>query len=358
MSIPGLEVGFAKRILLITMHALKNLTFMIGDLLGVNLLFRMANRQKIRMLMYHGVTSANPVGQCWTVLDKNRFSWQMAHLKRYYRTVSATEAVLDAKTSVEPARDFAVITFDDGLENTYTDAWPVLREMDLTAICFVLPGLSQRDDQIWADDVYEFLTSTPAGEIDLSDYELDNLKLDAEPIQRAGVIGEVIENMKSWPADRRNELVTHLLPDDKAKKGCRSGVFKLMSTDQISQLAASREFEIGIHTDSHPILSSLTAEEQEQEVFAAIDGLEAHDIGYVPIFAYPNGRPQDFNEDSLTALKKLRLRAALTTVDGFWERGKDPFQIPRIPIGADTSRWEFKARMSGFYYFLKRLKAS
>jgi hypothetical protein len=46
--------------------------------------------------------------------------------------------------------------------------------------------------------------------------------------------------------------------------------------------------------------------------------------------------------------------AALTTVDGLWEQQTDRFSIPRIAIGAGISRWEFKARLSGFYYFLRQ----
>jgi len=334
------------------MHLLKKAILVIGDLIGLNWLFRKINGGKIRVLMYHGVTSRTPGTFCWTVLAADKFAWQMHYLKRRYNVRPASEILTGERSFFEPGRNTVVITFDDGLENNFAEAWPVLRNLGLTAVCFVLPGLSQRGEQIWADDLFEFLLKQPAGDLDLSEYGFGTIQLSADKESRSGVIARLLETAKSWPAEQRNRLVDGLIPDRETPGFARSGLFKLMTIDQINQLAASREFEIGIHTDNHPIMSVLSPEEQQREITGAIENLKLGEVRYLPVFAYPNGRPEDFNDDTVSALKKSKIRAAVTTVDALWDGSFDSYNIPRIGIGGDIDRWEFKARLSGFFYYL------
>jgi len=334
------------------MDLIKKAVLILGDLIGLNWLFRKVNVHRVRVLMYHGVTRRSPEAFCWTVLDAGEFAWQMEYLKRHYDVRPASEVLTGDRTTGETDRGITVITFDDGLENNYDEAWPILSDLGLTAICFVLPGLSQRDEQIWADDLFEFFLAQPAGELDLSEHGLGVIKLAPEKETRAEVIAGILEELKAQPAKERNNLIELLLSKQNATVSTRTGLFKLMSIDQINQLAASQEFEIGIHTDTHPIMSSLTAEEQEREIAGAIENLKLGEIRYIPVFAYPNGRPRDYNRETISALKKLKLRAAVTTVDALWGETEEKYHIPRIGIGANISRWEFKARMSGFFYYL------
>lgn len=332
------------------MSFVKQAILIIADLIGLNRLFRRINAEKIRVLMYHGVTSQTPEAFCWTVLASDKFSWQMDHLRKYYSVRPASEVLVD---DPDKNRDSGttVITFDDGLENNFTEAWPILRDKQMKALCFVLPGLSQRGEQIWADDLFEYFLQQPEGEIDLSSHGLGIVRLSADNASRSEIISEILEKLKAWPEAERSALVDHLVRDRNANTLKRSGLFRLMSIDQINQLSASREFEIGLHTDSHPIMSALTREEQEKEIADAIENLKIGEINFAPVFAYPNGRPQDFNADTIAAVKKYKMRSAVTTVDKHWD-AEDNYNIPRIGIGADISTWEFKARMSGLFYFL------
>ncbi len=128
-----------------------------------------------------------------------------------------------------------------------------------------------------------------------------------------------------------------------------------MTMEQIGALSESAEFEIGLHTDTHPILSTQTRDEQAVEISGCKRKLDDGGIKYIDMFAYPNGRSQDFNEDSVELLKENGIKAAFTTEDGFFNPGNDLYRIKRIPIGADMGRVEFAARLSGFYYFIRSL---
>ena len=127
-------------------HYLLRILLPILDLLGLNTLFRRLNTDKVRVLMYHSVTSRPLPSYYWTRLDLDKFVWQMQYLKRHYSVVSASELLAENELDTGGTKHRVVITFDDGLENTYNEAWPVLRTHNLNAIVFVLPEHSDRSE--------------------------------------------------------------------------------------------------------------------------------------------------------------------------------------------------------------------
>ena len=119
-----------------------------GNLLSFYI-FRYLNRKQIIILGYHNVTNMgeepdikNPL----IVIDITRFEEQMRFLKRYYNLVDEKEIILalDGKKSLPP---YAVwITFDDGLRNNYTNAYPTLRKYKIPATFFIVVSLVRNND--------------------------------------------------------------------------------------------------------------------------------------------------------------------------------------------------------------------
>jgi len=91
-----------------------------------------------RILMYHSID--NHCGEKydkWRVTPEN-FRRQMAYLKNHGWTSFTMNELTDAKNL--PPKSF-VVTFDDGYENTYTNALPILREFNFKATIYLLPNL-------------------------------------------------------------------------------------------------------------------------------------------------------------------------------------------------------------------------
>lgn len=327
----------------------------VGDLLGLNLLFKAINSEKIRILMYHGVSSTMLPTFYWTLLDLNKFAWQMKYLKRHYNVVRAVSLLEKEREQTGRMKNGVVITFDDGVRNVYTKAWPILKNLGLPAICFVLPALSKAGRAVWTDGLYSLLMHTSHKEIDLTNYGLGKLSLNAGQGERAKVIRELSNSLKSWPHERRTQLLEHLFSNYSSGENTIHDQLNLMTVEQIIELSRSDEFQIGPHTGTHPILSTLSPDDQANEIKTSIDDIVHWGIEPAPIFAYPNGRKEDFNEQTVEILKKLKIKAAVSTIDGLHDRTDDMYYIRRIPIGADISKWEFKARLSGFFYFLQRM---
>jgi peptidoglycan/xylan/chitin deacetylase (PgdA/CDA1 family) len=89
--------------------------------------------------------------------------------------------------------------------------------------------------------------------------------------------------------------------------------------------------QVGAHTVSHPILTSLPPDVVRQEMQGSKSQLEQLIGAPVTLFAYPNGRPgDDYDEHAVATARQVGFEAAFTTVRGAAHRGTDPFQIPRF----------------------------
>jgi hypothetical protein len=56
-------------------------------------------------------------------------------------------------------------------------------------------------------------------------------------------------------------------------------------------------------------------------------------------------------------LRQCNIPAAVTTVSGLNSRSQPLMQLKRVGIGADTTRWQFRAEISGLMDYLRALKS-
>jgi len=330
-------------------HFFIRIIFIIADILGINRLFRSVNSDKIRILMYHGVSHKRLPVFYWTLLDKNEFIRQMDYIGRKYNVVSPACLTDDDNSTANRV----VITFDDGLLNNYTEVYPILKEHEYSAAFFVLPMLSESNQLMWTDRLFATLMAVDESELNLEKFELGIIRLDSNRAVRAENIKELTGQLKQMEHAGRVDALNHLFSVYDDRHDGDYDVFKLMSREKLVEISRDEHIFIGAHTDSHPILSTMAPDEQENEIAAGMEKLRQWGIEEWPVFAYPNGREVDFDSDTIEILKKLGFKAALTTIDGLHDTSGDRFRVRRINVGADTDKWEFRARLSGLFYFLQ-----
>ena len=109
------------------------------------------------ILMYHSV------GEKTTALDgygpklsvsRDAFQKQMRFLSEWgYRVISLEEFIERIKAGKKiPARTVA-ITFDDGLKNNFTDAYPILKEYGFPATIFVITDSVEKEKFLTWNDI-------------------------------------------------------------------------------------------------------------------------------------------------------------------------------------------------------------
>ena len=122
----------------------------------------------VPVLMYHRIAPASERGRDLAdlVLDPSVFDAQLAALEAHgWRTITSAQlarAVISKDTL--PARTF-VITLDDGREDGYTNAFPILQKHGFVATFFVITGrVNER----------RYLTWTELGEMQAAGMEIGN----------------------------------------------------------------------------------------------------------------------------------------------------------------------------------------
>ncbi|GAB3370239.1 polysaccharide deacetylase family protein [Massilia agri] len=254
--------------------------------------------------------------------DVSTFRWQMALLARCFNVLTLPEALAALDAGRLPPRAVC-ITFDDGYRSLYDLALPVLQEFRLPATVFVTSGYID-GRTMWNDHIIEAVQELPAGQLDLRDLGLGNYSLRSLE-ERKTTLGELTEASKYLPPPARLALVERLA----AMVGDHADRAPMLSADMLVSLDR-HGIEIGAHTVSHPILTSLDDESARHEIVAGKEQLEAVLGKPVRLFAYPNGKAgKDFDARHVAMARDAGFMAAFTTLPGAIRRGDDRFALSR-----------------------------
>jgi len=133
---------------------------------------------------------------------------------------------------------------------------------------------------------------------------------------------------------------------------------QLYMTWDEARLMASSGVEVGGHTVSHAILSTLEPEAQTAEVRGSLDAIEAA-LGARPrVFAYPFGRRWDYDAASVAAVEASGCELAVNTHAGTNPKDAPPYELRRVPVQEDTPLHLLLAEASGGFLLLEKLGLS
>src|SRR3954469_20710599 len=182
-----------------------------------------------------------------------------AALARQLRLVSLAFPVVpleELASGRKAARPRVALTFDDGLRNNVEVAYPILRQLGLTGTFFVCPGLIGGGEWLWNHEARERLKT-------LSQPALAEL---ASFVGGPAEVEAFVEWMKTLRIAARRRVEQAIRETTPAFKASREQQeqFDLAGWEELERMDP-RVVTIGSHTMTHPILTSLSAEETEAE---------------------------------------------------------------------------------------------
>lgn len=129
-----------------------------------------------------------------------------------------------------------------------------------------------------------------------------------------------------------------------------------MDWSDVHALAESGRIEFGGHTIHHHVLSTLTPEEQVEEVHGgkALLATELGDRANVS-FAYPFGRRWDVDDTAIEAVRSAGFRGAVTTHSGVVGEKTDRMRLPRWMIDDDTPIHHLVTEACGGFELMQRV---
>lgn len=287
-----------------------------GDLVA-----RAASSRRLCILTYHRILE-RPVAMLESEPDLAAFRWQMELLADCFNVLPLADALAMLDTGRLPPRAVC-ITFDDGYRSVYDLALPVLKEFGLPATVFVTSG-HVGSGNMWNDRIMDALQSLPPRDLDLSAAGLGRFSL-RTPAEREASLRDLTEASKYLPPAARDALVRRL----EAMAGCRGGQDLMLSAEMVVALDRNG-VEIGAHTVTHPILTSLDDDSARREIAGGKRQLEALTGRPVRLFAYPNGKAgKDFDARHVAMVREAGFDAAFTTAAGAADPAHDRYQLPR-----------------------------
>lgn len=291
------------------------------------------NKNVLSILLYHGFSCPTDSTGA-TILKRKYMNIEIFenHLKLFtkYCTPISLEDVLSNKNL--PANP-VVLTFDDGYKNNYIYAFPLLKKYKVPATIFVTTGFIDQTSYIWCDRLEFMLDNVSNKNIDFVWF---NKKLTLELStgeQKLKTINNIKNYLKSLPEseklifiDKLQDILEIDYDWDKIP-----ALLLPLTWDEIRDMKESGLISIGSHTVTHPILSRCTYEQQRGELMISrqriVDELKEDCI----LFAYPNGKPVDYNQETIKLLKESGYLGAVTTNIGYVDNtNRDNAQLNRF----------------------------
>ena len=274
------------------------------------------------------------------------------------------EATAILKGDVTPIDNAAVLTFDDGYLNNFTQALPVLREFGIPGVFYVATGVVESRKPYWFDRL-DFVLQAVAGRgIEI---ELDGRKFDFDSDTRSEVVAEYARVRafckKNYTDDRKfAAALDDLAADLERETGVSLDVARqedpwasVVSNTAIRGFAQEELVSFGGHSVSHLRLSCSTLDKVRFELEESKRKIEEWSEKECKHFAYPSGA---YDEASAKAVERGGYLSAVTSDFGFNAVGDDVFTLKRVSIAVDWNRPQLLARASGLEMAIMRFSSS
>ncbi|MCF8026441.1 MAG: polysaccharide deacetylase family protein [Desulfobacteraceae bacterium] len=302
---------------------------------GFELFCRQISRSKAFVLMYHRVLEdprkEHIFVQPGMYVRTETFRRHMAFLKSRFHVLPLSELIARIEAGKSVGKCCAV-TFDDGWLDTWTQAYPVLREFNLPCAVFMATNFIGSHRIFWPEEAAFYLQQPGVVEAGRHHRFLGPFLTQLQAKGEAGQwLDYAITELKTRAPQERAEIIDCLR--DLSGAGLPGRL--LMGWDEARQMRESGLVEFGAHSHNHVILDQVPLAGAEKEILQSKAEMERQ-LGVTPaLFAYPNG---NYTSDLKALLKKNGFKAAVTTRKGWFDRRVSLFEMPRIGMHEDVSR--------------------
>jgi peptidoglycan/xylan/chitin deacetylase (PgdA/CDA1 family) len=245
-------------------------------------------RNSFGILMYHRISPHTPgvPAPTWNVTPE-RFRDQMRGLlAKGFIPWPLRKAIDYHRKGLPIPRNTFVVTFDDGYESVYTNAWPILKELRIPATIFLVTGLLDSDAPLPFED---------------------------------------------WPA-----AGSHLVP---------TSSWRPISIEQCREISAGGLIDLGTHTHRHEDFRD-RPEAFRRDIAMSIKAMQQWFGITEATFAYPYG----YADPELAAVAKTAgLICALTAKKELVKPAMDQFAWGRLTAEHYDTAATLAAKMSGWY---------
>ena len=272
------------------------------------------------VLMYHRVGQPNdPLPH----LDIAQFRRQLEWLATHCRVIGPADlprAVREPSRSRPPV----LVTFDDGNRDYYELAYPVLKQVGVPAVVFLITDYVDHPRLLWWDRLHLVVERARVDRVRLPWQPERVLPLGGS--RNGRVITECERYLKSVPDDVKESAFEELL----AAFGDPVLPDIGRQTMRWDEVRATMDLTTyGGHTHTHPLMSKVEAQRLECEIRLCRDRIAAETAVRPTLFAYPNG---DVTPMAKTLLRQYGFDVAFSTAEGVNDETTDWLEVRRTAV--------------------------
>ena len=311
------------------------------------------------ILLFHGVANynSNPLSSPVTNYNNKHISSQkfeeyISYIKKYKNVISINDFISIHYSRKEFIPNSCVVTFDDGFENNFLNAAPILEKYNCPAVFYISTNIVGSSDFFWVDKLEIGFTNTKQKYMQLNEiFHLDkdqeaniskefktlyNKKFDLNYTNiRIYLLDQIKRFLKLVDRNTRNKIIKELLDfliQGNFDKKDLWGEYNTMSWDQIRFLSQHKLFEIGGHSSSHDILSKHNLSNLEKDIRGSIDKIKMETGIFSGHYAYPEGQKEHYSDEVISTLKKLGVICCPSAIHGKTDFEDDLFHLKRIMV--------------------------
>ena len=321
------------------------------------------------ILLYHRIADLPSDPQLLCVSPRH-FAEHIEVLTQRAPVVSLQHLSRSLESRTVPKRR-VVVTFDDGTVDNLYHAKPILAENDCPATVFVATGNINSEREFWWDELDRIFLQPgklpeqlrvnidgklfernlgPAALYSESEFRRDqswNVLRNEIPGARQSIYISLFDSLRPLTSDQRRETIVELQEWSKAGSSGRH-THEILACEQIRELAGGGLIEVGAHTVTHPVLSTISVEAQRDEIRNSKLELEAILEKPVTSFAYPYGQRGDYTSATVKLVREEGFACVCSNFTGVVQPGVDRFQLPRFVV-RDWSGDEFERRLKEWF---------
>lgn len=236
-----------------------------------------------------------------------------------------------------------LITFDDGYLDNLETAAPLLAARGLPAVLFLTTGPLDGGPALCPDVVAKIFgdSTVSSADIPMLGHRDWGSPGDGDLVGR-----EFVMAVKRLPTDRRDANISALADAlGTAVPASIPGLY--LDWEQVCSLHG---WEIGAHTVTHSVLTSIDREAALGEATVSKLRIEGEIGRPVRAFAYPNGSPDDFSDETGAVLTEAGIDLAFTLVPGpsrASEVRSAPLEVRRVYVDRTDDLATFAGRVMG-----------
>ena len=198
---------------------------------------------EVVVLMYHGIVETAPVLPDWCLLQKDEFEKQIKFLTEHFNVIPLRDAVEGLKNDTIKGPT-AVITFDDGYQNNYDVAFPILKAYQAPATIYIASKFIDTKSTIWTGVLQDAFSKTNLNYVTWRNKILDI----SSKVHKKKSMELIKSELKQEPfsvIDKETQALVDQLSEGNGFCLDANSPYRMLSSSMINEMSTSDLIEFG-----------------------------------------------------------------------------------------------------------------